>query len=214
MNDKLTDQDVISLYKQGATEKPSKILDAKILKLAEEKENKSHLELVSNKPIQKRHFYQTWYGQISTAASFLLVGVLYFQNNDSFNEPHQNSQFFDAEIMLQNKSTLSSSAVSPKVEKSRLKEMKNMPEKRMHTLKFNSVDELERGNTPTLKEFDVVNAGKIDSEFKAIKKLLIQGNRKEAEQVLNYLLIEYPTLKNELKEHYNKLTRELNVDVQ
>jgi len=74
MSDKLTSHDIASLYKRGATEQPSSQLDEQILKRAAD-------EVADNKvpPIHKpKRFYQTWYGQLSTAASLVLVAVFYF----------------------------------------------------------------------------------------------------------------------------------------
>ncbi|WP_353802898.1 hypothetical protein, partial [Shigella sonnei] len=64
MSDKLTRHDIASLYKRGATEQPSSQLDEQILKRAAD-------DVTANKvtPITKpKRFYQTWYGQLSTAA--------------------------------------------------------------------------------------------------------------------------------------------------
>ena len=85
MSDKLTSHDIASLYKRGATEQPSTQLDEQILKHAAD-------EVADNKvtPIHKsKRFYQTWYGQLSTAASLVLVAVLYVQNSAQYQQSPQ-----------------------------------------------------------------------------------------------------------------------------
>jgi hypothetical protein len=77
MVNKLTDHAIASLYQKGAKEQPSAVLDAHILQLA-----KKHVTITPI--IKKRRVYQTWYAQLSTAASFVLVAILYFEMNKPF----------------------------------------------------------------------------------------------------------------------------------
>ncbi|KPH60760.1 MULTISPECIES: hypothetical protein [Pseudoalteromonas] len=75
MTDKFTSNKIASLYRDGATEQPSSALDQQILQNA--------VNAVQPK-VKSKRFYQTWYGRLSTAASLMLVSLLYWQNTDQF----------------------------------------------------------------------------------------------------------------------------------
>ena len=97
MSDKLNDHDIVELYHQGAKEQPNEKIDASILSLAKQQHEKKNVI-----PINKKRFYRAWYGQLSTAASLVIVAVLYFQNNNVLEQSSDDTQ----QIQLLNEQSL------------------------------------------------------------------------------------------------------------
>lgn len=126
MSDKLTDHDIASLYKKGANERPSEALDKHILQLAQQ-----HSQSKKITPIhKKRRLYQTWYGQLSTAASLVLVALLYFENSDTlYNMPDAaDDEIYSSDSLDEAIENLPTAPVSSKQQAVRLKQDKTLQE--------------------------------------------------------------------------------------
>lgn len=222
MSDKLTDHDIESLYKAGANEKPSHALNEIIINLA--KQNQAV-------PIIKRpRLYQTWYGQLSTAASFVLVAVLYFENSESLykHANHVNEESL-SEAIQDDTSTFESAPVSEPalMSKSAAKKMKS---KAVDVMEVEAIY-MEKPESSTINMNDIVSRSKeiseedeeeskvlessenlyIASAFKQIKVLLNAGQVDQANVVLNELIMIYPRLESEFTQRYKALTLEKQV---
>ncbi|MGS0536478.1 hypothetical protein [Pseudoalteromonas sp. SaAl2] len=217
MSDKLTRHDIASLYKRGATEQPSSQLDEQILKRAAD-------DVTANKvtPITKpKRFYQTWYGQLSTAASLVLVAVLYVQNT---------AQYFKSPEAMNELQTLSDeqSATAPEAvlemmqseaqyqdqqaqEQAQMMQLKQTQQRqqseKMADRQF--VAPSMAAKSELLLELEVITA-EVANTFRHIDTLIADGNTTAAKAQLSELLAAHPELKVHLTEQYKRLLEQAN----
>lgn len=227
MSDKFRDHDIVGHYHQGATEQPSMEIDHHILQLAAESIKPTNISPI-NKPItKKKHLYQTWYGQLSTAASLVLVAVLYLQNNTVFYEPsrHSNQDAKQSAAQSSNKKLNQNSS-------DKIFESNNLRSAPVEQLSIDSITdnidkrqmkksykEQENSTSEMLKDQISINhysesaSDMIENEasndiliaLNKIDLLLTQGETIKATEVLSALLAKYPELRFTLDERYKKL---------
>lgn len=225
MRDKLTDHHIVSLYKKGANEQPSAVIDKQILALAQQQkginttDNKAVLNEVT--PINKRRFYQTWYGQLSTAASFMLVTVLFVTNQQTINETSSYSPMpmpmqmqMEVESIQsdeeQSSTTLLKKAytLSERDANSDLKQAESM------SMKAN-IKKLEKSNSVKERQYSRLSAisadeVKIDETFIHIEKLLKEGDTQKSAVLIDELLLTYPSSKEQIKSRFKILLMKIN----
>ena len=211
MSDKLTDHDIVSLYKIGAKEQPSKALNTHILQLAEEQLNSKQVTPI----IKKRRLYQTWYGQLSTAASFLLVAVLYVENKEAFldspspvndqSEIIQSNEFHFTPSLIPSKEHKQAKSRSKK-EQSKISESIVVEELESSSIQASdSVPQSASVAAKMTKMIEKTDLAKIESSFKQIENLLSKGEKGKASALLKQLLTTYPALKEEFNKRYKAL---------
>ncbi|MGO2366127.1 MAG: hypothetical protein ACTH56_05710 [Pseudoalteromonas sp.] len=206
MSDKLTDHDIASLYKRGATEQPSNQLDAKVLQSATDAVNTKDIESFTAIEPKRKHkrFYQTWYGQLSTAASLVLIAVLYVKNTTQHpqplkvvNKPQLLSDTKPEAAPDASFEMMEQADVSEKVQSfernSLSKEADKQPKKYSITARSQFSLGLERITNEVAKE------------FKSIDIHLAKGEVGEAKAQLKDLLKVYPELEAHLSKQYREL---------
>jgi hypothetical protein len=196
MSDKLTDHAIASLYQQGANEQPSKALDDKIQQLAKISAEQASNNNVTN--IKKVRFYKTWYGQLSTAASLVLVAVLYVQNSGQYNHVPLNSH---DEIMLDiqhsDEANFVPQRAAPMQQSEQIERIEITP-LGAQKIQRNAVQANQR------KEADSKDQIR-EAAYSQIDKLLAAGKHAEAKKALSALLAAQPALKQQLPERFNTL---------
>ncbi|MBE0458281.1 hypothetical protein NDQ71_07895 [Pseudoalteromonas sp. KG3] len=208
MSDKLTSHDIASLYKRGATEQPSSQLDEQILKHAAD-------EVADNKvtPIHKpKRFYQTWYGQLSTAASLVLVAVLYVQNSEQY---QQSSQLNELQILADEQTALAPAA-SPEMMQSATQEQAQEQAQMMQLKQTQQRQQSEKmagrqfaapsmtAKSVLLLELEIITA-EVANKFRRIDTFIADGNITAAKAQLTELLAAHPELKVHLNAQYKQL---------
>ncbi|MBE0376307.1 hypothetical protein [Pseudoalteromonas prydzensis] len=209
MSDKLTSHDIASLYKRGATEQPSSQLDEQILKHAAD-------EVADNKvtPIHKpKRFYQTWYGQLSTAASLVLVAVLYVQNSAQYLKP---SETINELQILADEQPAKSPAASLEMMQNATQEQAQEQAQMMQLKQTQQRQQSEKmasrqfaapsmtAKSALLLELEITTA-EVANKFKRIDTFIADGNTTAAKAQLTELLAAHPELKVHLNEQYKQL---------
>lgn len=205
MSDKLTSHDIASLYKRGATEQPSLQLDEQILKHAAD-------EVADNKvtPIHKpKRFYQTWYGQLSTAASLVLVAVLYVQNSAQYLKP---SETINELQILADEQTALAPAASPEMMQSATQEQAQIMQLKQTQQRQQSEKMAGRqfaapsmtAKSVLLLELEIITA-EVANKFRRIDTFIADGNITAAKAQLTELLAAHPELKVHLNAQYKQL---------
>ena len=207
MSDKLTSDDIASLYKHGATEQPSVQLDERILKRATD-------DMTANKvtPIHKsKRFYQTWYGQLSTAASLVLVAVLYVQNTDQYLSP---SETIKERQILNDEQNATAPEAAFEIMPSEAQEQ--APTQTMQLKQTQQRQRSEKmvgrqfeaqsmaARSELLAELEIITA-EVANKFKRIDTLIADGETTAAKAQLVELLAAHPELKVHLNEQYKQL---------
>ncbi|MBQ4832107.1 hypothetical protein J8L70_02520 [Pseudoalteromonas sp. MMG010] len=199
MSNKFSDQDIVSLYQQGATEQPSAKLNEHILNTANAA---AHVNNITT--IKKRRFYQTWYAQLSTAASLVLVAVLYVQNTEQYNQvPSDLSVPKDSEIMQHEAIEAIHVAPNAKDVKAHaaMQNKKAQQSKRLqfedHALATSTA--LNHGD----KEPEITDS--IKQKLTLIDELIAQNKQAEAIKQIKKLQIEQPALNAYLTKRYYAL---------
>lgn len=228
MRDKLTDHHIVSLYKKGANEQPSTIIDKQILALAQQQKSFNNTDnkvvlLDEVTPKNKRRFYQTWYGQLSTAASFMLVTVLFFTNQKTINETSSYSPMpiqmqMEVESIqsdeAQSSPTLLKKAhsLSERVATSDLKQAESM------SMRAN-IKKLEKNNAAKERQYltssdraPAMSADevKIDETFIIIEELLKEGDTQKAADLIDELSLDYPSFEEQVKARFKILLMKIN----
>lgn len=209
MSDKLTSHDIASLYKRGATEQPSSQLDEQILKHAAD-------EVADNKvtPIHKpKRFYQTWYGQLSTAASLVLVAVLYVQNSAQYLKP---SETINELQILADEQPAKSPAASLEMMQSATQEQAQEQAQMMQLKQTQQRQQSEKmagrqfaapsmtAKSALLLELEIITA-EVANTFRRIDTFIADGNTTAAKAQLTELLAAHPELKVHLTAQYKQL---------
>ncbi|MFU2511422.1 hypothetical protein [Pseudoalteromonas sp. ASV78] len=209
MSDKLTSHDIASLYKRGATEQPSSQLDEQILKHAAD-------EVADNKvtPIHKpKRFYQTWYGQLSTAASLVLVAVLYVQNSAQYLKP---SETINELQILADEQTALAPAASPEMMQNEAQEQAQEQAQMMQLKQTQQRQQSEKmagrqfaapsmtAKSALLLELEIITA-EVANTFRRIDTFIADGNTTAAKAQLTELLAAHPELKVHLNAQYKQL---------
>lgn len=240
MSDKFSDHDIENFYKQGAKEQPSTELDLQIFQLAQQNlvntkgktDNVTAIKIVSSK---KTPLYQTWYGQLSTAASLVLVAVLFLQNSEpSYNSissrdqqikprSEQSGSIDNDKIqnVQQNHQLKISPSLKSQINKAIAVKQAQGGHKKEQTRHSNAtaVEKVEMQSEDFPKDFQqsplsmesnvqaiaVSQLNEITEMFTKIDALLDNGETIKAAEVLTQLLQKYPQLKTNLKTRYNKL---------
>lgn len=208
MSDKLNSHDIASLYKHGATEQPSSQLDEQILKHAAD-------EVADNKviPIHKsKRFYQTWYGQLSTAASLMLVAVLYVQNSEQY---QQSSELNELQILADEQPAKSPAASLEMMQN----ETQKQAQEHAQMMQLKQTQQRQRSEkmvgrqfeaqsmaakSELLAELEIITA-EVANKFKRIDTLIADGETTAAKAQLVELLAAHPELKVHLNEQYKQL---------
>lgn len=209
MSDKLTSHDIASLYKRGATEQPSSQLDEQILKHAAD-------EVADNKvtPIHKsKRFYQTWYGQLSTAASLVLVAVLYVQNSEQYLKP---SETINELQILADEQSDKAPAASLEMMQNATQEQAQEQAQMMQLKQTQQRQQSEKmtgrqfaapsmtAKSEVLLELEIITA-EVANTFRRIDTFIADGNTTAATAQLTELLAAHPELKVHLNEQYKQL---------
>ncbi|MEL0630265.1 hypothetical protein [Psychromonas aquatilis] len=199
MSDKLNDHDIVELYHQGAKEQPNEKIDASILSLAKQQHEKKNVVAIN-----KKRFYRAWYGQLSTAASLVIVAVLYFQNNNVLEQSSDDIQ----QIQLLNEQSLDMRLRSEMQKDkeaataySQNKLIKATEKQQSEVSRALIMDQ----NLPSADSINPPNMSEITVELERINKLISNGNNQQATAALKLLLQKYPTLKADLTVPYLKL---------
>ncbi|MBB1333673.1 MULTISPECIES: hypothetical protein [unclassified Pseudoalteromonas] len=207
MSDKLTDHDIASLYKRGATEQPSLQLDEQILQHAAEAANANKVTNIN----KRKRFYQTWYGQLSTAASLVLVAVLYMQNTTQYLKPSEAMN--DLQILADEQTALAPAALSEMMqsevlEQKQLEQLKQTQRLQRSTQSYMAGRQFESqsmtAKSEVLLELEIITA-EVANKFKRIDKLIADGETTAAKAQLAELLVAHPELKVHLTEQYKQL---------
>ena len=224
MSDKFTDHDIARFYNEGATEKPSAELDAKILALAKiPVETKTQTPLKSIVSIKKPALYQTWYGQLSTAASLVLVTMLYLHNSDSFHEPADNENEQETNQLMETEATgfstikATEQPVNNSLQKS-IKQRVSIEKRRQKevfdimadsTLPSVSADSemTQLNKVESISKMTPEGALEVMAIFNKIDDLLATEQREKARERLTELLQKYPQLKADLHARYMNLLK-------
>ena len=224
MSDKFTDHDIVRLYREGATEKPSAELDAKIFALAKNPvETESQIPLQSASPIKKPALYQTWYGQLSTAASLLLVTILYLHNSDSFNEPADNANEQATNQLMEIEATgLSSIKETEQPVNNSLQKgikqkvsIKKRSQKQVSNIMADSTlpsassdnETTQLNKVKSISQMMPEDALEVRTDFNKIDNLLATEQSEKARERLTELLQKYPQLKADLHARYMNLLK-------
>ncbi len=206
MSDKLTSHDIASLYKRGAAEQPSAQLDEEILKRAAD-------DVTANKvtPIHKpKRFYQTWYGQLSTAASLVLVAVLYVQNSAQY---HQPSELNELQILNDEQDATAPDAAfeimpSEAQEQAQTQTMQlRQPQQRQRSEKMAGRQfeaQSMTAKSALLVELEIITEN-VANKFTRIDTLIAEGETTAAKAQLVELLAAHPELKVHLTQQYKQL---------
>ena len=214
MSDKFTDHDIARFYNEGATEKPSAELDAKILALAKiPVETKTQTPLKPIASIKKTALYQTWYGQLSTAASLVLVTILYLHNSDSFHEPADNEnerethQLMESEATEQTVNNSLQKSIKQKVsiEKRRQKEVSDIMADSTLPSASSDTEMTQLNKVKSISEMTPEGALEVTTTFNEIDDLLATEQKEKARERLTELLQKYPQLKVDLNARYLNL---------
>ncbi|NMM40024.1 hypothetical protein [Pseudoalteromonas arctica] len=201
MSDKFTNHDIASLYKRGATEQPSSQLDEQILKRAAD-------DVTANKvtPITKpKRFYQTWYGQLSTAASLVLVAVLYVQNSAQY---HQTSELNELKILNDEQDATfeimpSEAQAQTQTQTMQLRQsQQRQRSEKMAGRQFEA--QSMTAKSALLVELEIITEN-VANKFKLIDTLIAEGDTTAAKAQLVELLVAHPELKVHLTEQYKQL---------
>jgi len=202
MSDKLTSHDIASLYKRGATEQPSVQLDEQILKQAADEVTANNVTPI-NKP---KRFYQAWYGQLSTAASLVLVAVLYVQNTEQYLSPPETMK--ELQVLSDEKIATSEEAA-----------FEIMPSEAQHQVANQQTQQRQRSEkmadrqfaapsmtakSELLVELEIITA-EVGNKFIRIDTLIANGEKTAAKAQLVELLTAHPELKVHLNEQYKQL---------
>ncbi|MEI8604429.1 hypothetical protein [Pseudoalteromonas sp. B160] len=207
MSDKLTDHDIASLYKRGATEQPSLQLDEQILQHAAEAANANKVTNIN----KRKRFYQTWYGQLSTAASLVLVAVLYMQNTTQYLKPSEAMN--DLQILVDEQTALAPAASSEMMqsevlEQKQLEQLKQTQRLQRSTQSYTAGQQFESqsmtAKSEVLLELEVITED-VANKFKRIDTLIADGETTAAKAQLAELLVAHPELKVHLTEQYKQL---------
>ena len=217
MSDKLTNHDIASLYKRGATEQPSSQLDEQILKHAAD-------EVADNKvtPIHKsKRFYQTWYGQLSTAASLVLVAVLYVQNSEQY---QQSSQLNELQILADEQSDKAPAASLEMMQNEVQEQARYQAQEQAQMMQLKQTQQRQQtekmasrqfvapsmaAQNEVLLELEIITA-EVANTFRRIDTFIADGNKTAATAQLNELLAAHPELKGHLNEQYKRLLEQAN----
>ncbi|WP_339692364.1 hypothetical protein [uncultured Pseudoalteromonas sp.] len=204
MSDKLTDHDIASLYKRGATEQPSLQLDEQILQHAAEAANANKVTNIN----KRKRFYQTWYGQLSTAASLVLVAVLYMQNTTQYLKPSEAMN--DLQILADEQTALAPAASSEMMQSEVLeqKQLEQTQRLQRSTQSYMAGRQFESqsmtAKSEVLLELEIITA-EVANKFKRIDTLIADGETTAAKAQLAELLVAHPELKVHLTEQYKQL---------
>ncbi|MFK3864169.1 hypothetical protein [Pseudoalteromonas rhizosphaerae] len=207
MSDKLTDHDIASLYKRGATEQPSLQLDEQILKRAADEVADNNVTNIN----KRKRFYQTWYGQLSTAASLVLVAVLYMQNTTQYLKPSEAMN--DLQILADEQTALAPAASSEMMqsevlEQKQLEQLKQTQRLQRSTQSYMAGRQFEpqsmTAKSEVLLELEIITA-EVANKFKRIDTLIADGETTAAKAQLVELLVAHPELKVHLTEQYKQL---------
>ena len=231
MSDKFSDHDIVGHYHQGATEQPSVELDQHILQLAAESIKPLNISSINKPILKKKHLYQTWYGQLSTAASLVFVAVLYLQNDTVFYEPSSHSSQ-DTKQSAPQSATQSSSKKLNQNNSDKIFESNKLRSAPVEQLSIDSITdnidrrqmkksykEEENNTSEMLKDQISINhysesaSDMIENEasndiliaLNKVDLLLTQGETTKATEALSALLAKYPELTLTLDERYKKL---------
>ncbi|WP_149981232.1 hypothetical protein [Pseudoalteromonas rhizosphaerae] len=207
MSDKLTDHDIASLYKRGATEQPSLQLDEQILQHAADEVADNNVTNIN----KRKRFYQTWYGQLSTAASLVLVAVLYMQNTTQYLKPSEAMN--DLQILADEQTALAPAASSEMMqsevlEQKQLEQLKQTQRLQRSTQSYMAGRQFESqsmtAKSEVLLELEIITA-EVANKFKRIDTLIADGETTAAKAQLAELLVAHPELKVHLTEQYKQL---------
>ncbi|MEM5551267.1 hypothetical protein WNY63_11065 [Pseudoalteromonas neustonica] len=183
MTDKFTSNNIASLYRDGATEQPSSALDQQILQNA--------VNAVQPK-VKSKRFYQTWYGQLSTAASLMLVSLLYWQNTDQFTSVNDLPA-------VESDANINSTPVIKRSERAAPATL--LAEPMADELKLEVQTELLRSRS--MKKQAPANDFAVT--LKQVDMFLAKGQPEEAKLLLIELLEKYPEQKVQLAPKYKEL---------
>ncbi|KPH93552.1 hypothetical protein AMS58_16830 [Pseudoalteromonas porphyrae] len=183
MTDKFTSNNIASLYRDGATEQPSSALDQQILQNA--------VNAVQPK-VKSKRFYQTWYGRLSTAASLMLVSLLYWQNTDQFTSVNDLPA-------LEPDANINSTPVIKRSERAAPASL--LAEPMADELKLEVQTELLRSRS--MKKQAPANDFAVT--LKQVDMFLAKGQPEEAKLLLIELLEKYPEQKVQLAPKYKEL---------
>ena len=201
----MTEHDITSLYKRGAIEQPSAQLDEQILKRAAD-------DVTANKvtPIHKpKRFYQTWYGQLSTAASLVLVAVLYVQNTEQYLSPPETMK--ELPILSDEQNATAPEAAfevlpSEAQEQAQTMQLKQTQQRQRSEKMAGRQFEAQSMTTKSalLVELEIITED-VANKFKLIDTLIAEGETTAAKAKLVELLAAHPELKVHLTQQYKQL---------
>lgn len=205
MSNKLTSHDIASLYKRGATEQPSAKLDEQILKRAADEVTANNVT-PTHKP---KRFYQTWYGQLSTAASLVLVAVLYVQNTDQYLSSPETMK--ELQILNDEQNATAPEAAfeimpSEAQEQAQTMQLKQTQQRQRSEKKLGRQFEAQSmtAKSELLVELEIITEN-VANKFKLIDTLIAEGETTAAKAQLVELLTAHPELKVHLTQQYKQL---------
>ena len=179
-----------------------------------------------NKLPQKKPLYKTWYGQLSTAASLVLVGVLYLQNlqpmqsiapmsdKTSMQDYSRQDQLQIEEQLLQRKSIqVESEALMERAGNKIMMQSKRLSQEapQFNTDSVNNSDSMNNAKENLMVDSSTATKNQqlnITNSLHQIALYLDKDEKEQADRLFNELLTNYPEMTKELTISYEALLSE------
>lgn len=179
-----------------------------------------------NKLPQKKPLYKTWYGQLSTVASLVLVGVLYLQNlqpmqsiapmsdKTSMQDYSRQEQQQIEEQLLQRKSIqVESEALMERAGNKIMMQSKRLSQEapQFNTDSANNSDSINNAKENLMVDRSVATKSQklnITNTLQQIALYLDKDEKEQADRLFNELLTNYPEMTKELTISYEALLSE------
>ncbi|MEJ6078072.1 hypothetical protein MT391_05930 [Vibrio sp. 1-Bac 57] len=174
-----------------------------------------------NKLPQKKPLYKTWYGQLSTAASLVLVGVLYLQNLQpmqsiapmSDKTSMQEQQQIEEQLLQRKSIQVESEALMERAGNKIMMQSKRLSQEapQFNTDSANNSDSINNAKENLMVDRSVATKSQklnITNTLQQIALYLDKDEKEQADRLFNELLTNYPEMTKELTISYEALLSE------
>ncbi|WP_299664178.1 hypothetical protein [uncultured Psychromonas sp.] len=174
-----------------------------------------------NKLPQKKPLYKTWYGQLSTAASLVLVGVLYLQNLQpmqsiapmSDKTSMQEQQQIEEQLLQRKSIQVESEALMERAGNKIIMQSKRLSQEapQFNTDSANNSDSINNAKENLMVDSSVATKSQklnITNTLQQIALYLDKDEKEQADRLFNELLTNYPEMTKELTISYEALLSE------
>lgn len=174
-----------------------------------------------NKLPQKKPLYKTWYGQLSTAASLVLVGVLYLQNLQpmqsiapmSDKTSMQEQQQIEEQLLQRKSIQVESEALMERAGNKIMMQSKRLSQEapQFNTDSANNSDSINNAKENLMVDSSVATKSQklnITNTLQQIALYLDKDEKEQADRLFNELLTNYPEMTKELTISYEALLSE------